>query len=186
METNVIVSPEPLSRSPIDRPGQCGSHFPVVRSPVNTVVGSTSSAALVCSTCVQCQPIQSQQEQPHYHEIGQTPLTNPSSNSIMIQPPSCCCGASGGAPAAGPAYYHHPQSRHRHQHSLPESDSGSQQGNRRVREGNRNYRGNILTSSTENLQSGCESHCGRRKKRWLLQIEDAEEFINNPNLFSVL
>lgn len=166
----MIVSPEPSAGSPpaTHRIGQCGSHFPVVRSPVSSVGGSASSAAqFATTTCVQCQPNRpAQQEQHHYHEIGQTPLTNQLNGNLAMNPTTCCCGGTTLAGGGAAAYCNQPP-RQRHQYNLPGSDSGSLQGRRRLREANRNCRGNILTSSTENLQSGCESHCGRKKKRWV-------------------
>lgn len=170
--------------------GHCSSHFQSPRSSVSPFVGSTS-----CPSCVQCQQQQQQQfqdQQHHYHEIGQNqPMSatiNQRSQNIaanlqhcdipanhqppLHQPvmhlttPCCCCGGGNGTGSSAPLYQG--QGQHRQQHSIPESDSGSQQGPRNIRANDigRSCRGPILSSSTENLQSGCESsQYSRRKKR---------------------
>lgn len=201
METNVIVSPDhpvPLSTAThheiqnSDRgrtAGHCQQFQSRLLSPVRPVVGSTS-----CASCVDCQQEQQlQDQQHHYHEIGQNPPPSATSRpavqrtvnhppcdiptNVVMQPSqSCCCCAVNSAPATGPTTYFQPhQSHHRHQNSIPESDSGSLVGPR-PNPATRSCRGPVLSSSTENLQSGCESQYSRRKKRWV-----SIESLNLPN-----
>ena len=190
METNVIVSPDhpvPSTHHEIQNrdggrtAGHCQQFQSRLLSPVRPVVGSTS-----CASCVDCQQEQQQlqDQQHHYHEIGQNPplsatsrpgvqraVNHPPScdiptNVVMQTSQSCCCCAANSAPAPGPTAYFQPQSHHRHQNSIPESDSGSLVGPR-PNPATRSCRGPVLSSSTENLQSGCESQYSRRKKRWV-------------------
>lgn len=197
METNVIVDsgpPPPPGQSSIGNAvvvgglaGHCSSQFQGPHSSVSPFVRPTS-----CPSCVQCQQQQQQlhDQQHHYHEIGQNqpisatinqrsqnyaanlqhcdiPANNqpPVHQPVMhLTSPCCCCG--GVSAISAPLYQG--QAQHRHQHSIPESDSGSQQGPRNIRANDigRSCRGPILSSSTENLQSGCESsQYSRRKKR---------------------
>lgn len=171
MDTNVIVCPETPNGNRLEIVGGAGSgqcNFQCLRSPVRSGGGATS-----CPSCVNCQ-LQDQQQQHHYHEIGQNPVASqrttisPSihnqtsdspANLIMSSNTPCCCG---GSSVSAPFF----QPQHRHQQSIPESDSGSLQGPRlRPSEHTRSCRGPVLSSSTENIQSGCESQYGRRKKR---------------------
>lgn len=124
-----------------------------------------------CPVCVNCQQ-QDPQQQNHYHEIGLSIPLGVNLNqrnqlhrdhvAMPSQLSPCYCGTSMG----GGQFLNTPQ--HRRQQSIPESDSGSQQGARiRPNEHTRSCRGPTLSSSTENLQSGSESLYGRRKKRYL-------------------
>lgn len=162
METCVIVSPD----------GHGPQHC--VNSSVSFVTQSTSSCPLQQSV--------DDQNSHHYQEIG-TQLRSSqavvpgTTTGCSIQ--CCCSGQSGGGPMTNvrvmpfnppppppPTSQHH---HHRHQHSIPESDSGSIHAPRMHRniDMTRSCRGPILSSSTENVQSGGESQYGRRKKRWV-------------------
>lgn len=190
----MIVSLEPPSSSHevVAGGSQCASNCQCLRSPLRSVVGATPPESTSCRSCVDCQPQQSHEQQHHYHEIGQTPLISATTNSHLPgrspritanqshcdnpsnlvmhsnNPPCCCCCAGTGSNNSGRVAVY--QSQHRHQHSIPESDSGSQQGGGSRIRTNGAHRvcrsGPVLSSSTENLQSGCESQGGRRKKRY--------------------
>lgn len=195
---------------------QCASNCQCLRSPLRSVIGATSpssSSSTSGPSCLDCQQQMPHDQPHHYHEIGQTPLISATTNSQLPgrspritanqshcdnpsslvmhsnHPPCCCCCAGNINSNRGGVYQSQPQPQphHRHQHSIPESDSGSQQGGG-SRIPHRVCRiGPVLSSSTENLHSGCESQGGRRKKRYLniilfLKITESQNLLNSSTL----